>query len=345
MPLDSNTVSKYDPINQVTNYFDKSGKFIDTRSGDTTKSDLSVVPSVGGTQPFLAHRVDSDKLMRDLISDVVPAAITMAVPEFKALGPVKNILARMGISFAGGTVADQLLNIGQDKPVLNSAVDAGANAGIAALPELIGQGIGGKFSLAPRMSNVTATAEPTISEMVSNRLGSSNSSREGTGSSSSRGGSTSRGATSGEYETNSEGLSGVPNSETRRIQAKDEKGHFLPAEDAQFPLPGFKNQSSTTGTRSGTSSQQNDYQNMADLVNKSIAEATSRGSTNSTTTTTPGVRTAVTEGPHQGPLGNVMELFRSIQHNPAAPMNRVKAASIGTILNSLFDTTINKPKQ
>jgi hypothetical protein len=347
---DANTVAKYDSINNATNYFDSTGKFAGSKSGDTRNDPkVTVIPSTSHSDALLAD-TNPNALMRDLLSDVVPAATTMLTPEFKAMGPIKNILARMGIGAGLGTGFDQLLNIGQGKPVINSAVDAGTNSILGSLPELGSQMLGMK--MLPRTSRSITTSEPTISEMVNNRLTNSSSTRSGTGSTTSSGTSSSEGTTAGNFNSMTEGQNGLPIVGTQEVPNKlerDAAGRFLPGfkpgtHTEQLTLPGFASNSQTEGERSGTSSRNSQYQSQADMVNEAIANATSKSQGGSTTTTQPGVKTTVTEGPHPGMLGNIMDLMRSIQPG-AAPMNKGKAAALGFALNSLFDSTVNKPTQ
>src|SRR5271169_6160740 len=76
---------KYDSVNDTTNYFDDSGKFISTVPGDVTKSPLGLLPSgvigaIGGatSSPKIATKSDGSVDWKQFVKDTLTNAASQA---------------------------------------------------------------------------------------------------------------------------------------------------------------------------------------------------------------------------------------------------------------------------
>jgi hypothetical protein len=222
----------FDPAESRTRVWDSSG-LVGFEDGNTEKfgSGLGPIDSqkFGNPLQYKPGGIDWGATVKDLIPQLVTAGVGAAVPEVKAMSPLKNLLLKMGLSFGGGAAADQLLN--PDKPLLNSAVQSGLNTGLGiGLPELLNVGV--------KPGDITRTtlssAEPTIIQR----------------------------ANSGTNLTNSSTLGFNPQDyETKVILERNTKGHFtgnrttkqVPIEDSTQRL---ENQYQTNSSTQTTSSDQ-----------------------------------------------------------------------------------------
>lgn len=166
----------YDPVNNVTHFYDPNGKYVGAEPGNVANGksrnpgDLSNYTSNPGSA---ISKTDWGKYVKDNVADIIPAAVTMAAPEFKSMGVIGNLLSRFGISTGVGSAADMVLNSNNDKTKTQSVVDAGTNALLQMLPDAVN--VGFKPQGITRTS--TTMREPTTtsgsSETVRSNSGSS----------------------------------------------------------------------------------------------------------------------------------------------------------------------------
>lgn len=166
----------FDKDENRTRVWDKKGNFMGYEAGNTENlgtgmphAQADAIMPYAGTNPNGPPIVRDEKGAIDWkkstgkwLEDLIPAAITAAAPELRVPGmanltPLKQVVAKMGLSTALQTVVDQLVDKikGGDKPLLNSAVGAAGNSflGIGA-PELT-PGIGNVGIEFPGMSKGT----------------------------------------------------------------------------------------------------------------------------------------------------------------------------------------------
>lgn len=165
MPINDGYTHVFDPANNVTHTYDAKGNYLGAENGDISRpadpnnlQDYTRRVSGGGTQ------TDWSKYIKDNISDMIPAAITATMPEFKGMGVIGNLLSRLGISTGVGSIADMALNANNDKTKMHSLVDAGTNSVLGNLvPDLMNVGI------SPRGITRTSTTvkEPTTTSRSS----------------------------------------------------------------------------------------------------------------------------------------------------------------------------------
>lgn len=171
----------FDPDENRTRVWDKSG-FQGYEPGNTESKGSGIGPI--NTQSFphdpVATPGDPFKTVRDYAADIVPSAVTMAAPEIPALraalggmSPLKALLAKLGISGAAGTATDQALNVGQNKPILNSAVDSGINS-------LLGIGVPEMANVGLQIPGITRTSVTSRTPTTSSRTSSGSSNTSGT---------------------------------------------------------------------------------------------------------------------------------------------------------------------
>lgn len=347
-------------------------------NGDWKDSFEPVDPSKTFNTPFgklsgdgkVVGDTDWPQFGRDAASDIVPSAVSMLTPEFQALSPLKNLLVKMGISFAGGTAADQAINIGQQKPLLNSAVDSGVNTGLGMLPELLNMGINLK---GPQYTSTTtrgpSTSERTSSstrnnfrEGTSTREGSFN--REGTSFSKGESSHTGTAETLGLSSTEAKSLGFQPSdviTKTIRIDPTTKK--FVKAYQVQETVPREgqyqTNTDSTTNSknnsvRAGTSSylSNSGSQSQGNTTGNTTSSGTGGGTTQSTGSTVniPGISQTTRNAPLPGMLGHVLEMLTNIEStkrlrvNGAPIVSPLQSALMGLGINVGTDATINRPQ-
>lgn len=176
MPVQNNEPGIYDPVNNVTHFYDEGGKYVGAEPGDVSNGearnpgDLSNYTANPGSN---TSKTDWGKYIKDNIADLIPAAVTMATPEFKSMGVIGNLLSRFGLSTGVGSAADMLMNAGNDKTKTQSTVDAGTNALLQMLPDAMNVG----FNPQGITRTSTTMREPTktsgSSETIRSNSGSS----------------------------------------------------------------------------------------------------------------------------------------------------------------------------
>lgn len=366
--LEAGLIRVFDPDENRTRVWDSKG-FRGYETGNTEKMGTKTSTDTDFTVRDSKGNIDPERTGRNVLLNAIPAAITAALPESRALSPLMNVLKRFGIGMAGTTIADQGMNLipgMEQKPLMNSVVGAaGTNLG-ASLPELANQALG--LRLGPKINSSVTTSDPTVTEMIGNIVNEMQSRRSTTGTTTGTGNSSGSGTSSGEYSNSGKSLgnsngefssitdttSGIPRTTTQQVPKKPERnakgqfiGGFIPGmEDEVVQLPGYSSNSETigtrtggsnstnqsSGTRSGQSGSESHYQNMTDIINEAIQNAITRGERTGTSTTTPGRSTTTSTGSWPGPLG----ILQAIKlNNGAAP--KIPAAGLGFLLNSLAD--------
>lgn len=147
----------YDPANNVTHFYDN-GKYVGAEPGDVSGGKARNPGNLGDyTQrtPGGGSSTDWGKYVKDNVTDLIPAAVTMAAPELRGMGALGKVLAKMGIATGAGAAADVALNAGNDKSKTQSVVDSLLNSVLGiGVPELM-PGLGNVGIEMPGMSRNT----------------------------------------------------------------------------------------------------------------------------------------------------------------------------------------------
>lgn len=332
MPGEAGYTRSFDPDENKTRVWDKDNNIIKYEQGNTEKLGSTYGQAhllAGPPDPKVARGADGsiDKVEtgKNILDSLVPALAQFA-PELKifsgikAMSPIQAVLSKMGLSTLVGTGMDQAIHSLDTQPrgLLDSAANAGVNAGVGVgLPELFNM----RPSLGPQMSQSTTTTSPTVAETLSNIVANSTGKRSGTTTGERSGSTTGTSATqsegSGQTNNQSTTISGVPNSETRKIQGRDTKGRWLPAEETQVQIPGFKSDTTAAGSNEQSShssnTSQNDMQSMLKSINEQLMNMQSQSQRTGQSTTTTGPTTSTTVGPKSGWLSNLVNTLQSIQ--------------------------------
>lgn len=335
-------------------------------TGSPVGSPLDILPQINPQSP------------KDLLTDVASQVPLMLIPG----GGMARTAIRAGSSLVAGAIADRMMN--PDKSAGATAGDTFLNTLLGMLPAHLMEN---KFGIKPRTTMRETIQEPTLRENFSNTEGSTSgkSTRSGTSSSETSGTSstTSNSTSSGSTETkgrsvsteqrlniggphddqikatqkeierlnnidlsklNAGGQKQVANALLRNhqalealIEANTASGHVVGSE--------FKT------TREGTSSGQSTSERSSETTGTQQSTGTTSGKSQSSTTggskETPGKITSIQTGPHQGFLGNILEMLQSVHSTPrgSKPLSPLQKALVGLGLNSLTDLTVNAPEK
>lgn len=276
--------------------------------------------------------VDWGKTAGNVLQDLIPTAAQMLVPESQALSPLKNVLMKMAVSTASGTALDQLRSLlqGDNTPTLDSVTKSAGNAGVGiGLPELLNI----KPTLSGYKRTSTSSATPTISETTGSSAG--NSQSAGTTNTEMRG--SSANTTSGSSTSNTKGINDITSTGmTKNLSHSDAvKLGFTPQDTVTETIridPDTKRfvkaytvvknvpregqyQTNTTVDSNGssqydrlsnaifgsdtssTSNSNSQGTNVSNSTSSTAGNTTSNAQRSGVTTTTPGVRSTVSEVP------------------------------------------------
>lgn len=325
MPQNSQQI--YDPINNVTHTYDASGNYVGAEPGNIVGGaqrnpdnlrDYTARTAGGGSQ------TDWGKYVKDNIANLIPAAVTMAVPEAKGMGVIGNLLSHFGLSTALGSGTDMLMNAGNDKTKVQSVVDAAINALIQGLPDAANIGLN------PRGITRTSMTERTPSTTM--RTGSSNIERSNEGTSTTTGTSSSLGLT----KTQSQSLGFQP-FDTVTMTRDPDTGKFVKPYQQKVPREGQYQ------TNASSETSQSSQGNRSSTTNRS---GTGNSTTNSSSESMsiPGISTTSREVGMPGMLGHLLEVIKAIQPYNANRINPLYRALIGLGLNTARDAA-DRPQQ